>query len=91
MKGNKNLLGKHLSEETKRKMSEHSVGFKGKHHSEETLKKISDANKGKHLSEETLKKISESKKGKHWFNDGIRNYFSYTCPDNCKPGKLNKK
>ena len=89
MKGkNHPFYGKHHSEEIKQKISK---SMKGKHRSEETRKKMSDTNKGKHLSEETLKKISESKKGKHWFNDGSRNYFEYICPDDCKPGKLNKK
>ena len=55
-------LGKSLSAETRKKMSEAN---KGKHHSAETRKKLSEANKGKHHSEETRKKISEANKGKH--------------------------
>ena len=58
-------LNKHLSEETRKKLSE---AQKGKHHSEETRKKISEAQKGeknpnwgKHHSEETRKKLSEAK------------------------------
>ena len=54
--------GKHLSEETRKKLSE---SRKGKHHSEETRKKLSEATKGKHRSEETRKKISEAKKGEN--------------------------
>jgi hypothetical protein len=59
--------GTHMTEETKKKLSEAN---KGKHHSEETRKKLSEANKGnkynlgKHHSEETRKKISEAKIGK---------------------------
>ena len=67
-KGNKNSLGHHHSEETKRKISE---AHKGKHHSEETKRKISGAlkgispsNKGKHPSEETRRKMSESQRGR---------------------------
>ena len=60
--------GKHLSEETKNKISEANKGEKhpnyGKHHSEETKKKMSEAAKGKHLSEETKKKMREAHKGK---------------------------
>ena len=67
--------GKHLSAETRKKMSEANKGkpswMKGKHHSEESRKKISESMKrennywfGKHHSEETRKKMSESKKGK---------------------------
>ena len=60
----------HLSEETKKKMSDY---WKGKQFSEETKKKISEAKKGKPRSEDTKKKLSESHKGqicwlkgKHW-------------------------
>ena len=68
--------GRHLSEETKKKMSE---SHKGKHYSEETKRKMSESQKGKniwmkgrHFSEETKKKMSEARKGntnnrgKHW-------------------------
>ena len=55
-------IGKSLSAETRKKMSEAN---KGKHHSAETRKKLSEANKGKHHSEETRKKLSEANKGKH--------------------------
>jgi hypothetical protein len=61
--------GKHLSEETKKKISDANKGENnpnyGKHRSEETRKKLSDANKGKRLSEETKKKMSDAHKGKH--------------------------
>lgn len=67
--------GKHLSAETRKKMSEALKGKKcyifGKHLSEETRKKISESQNGennywfgKHHSAETRKKMSESKKGK---------------------------
>ena len=52
--------GKHLSEETRRKIS---VSLKGKTPSEETRRKMSDSHKGKNLSEETKQKISEVKSG----------------------------
>ena len=72
--------GKHISEETKRKISE---AMKGKHFSEEWKKKISEANRGKHHSEETKKRISEVMKGKpknrqmkHWkLVDGKRVWY----------------
>ena len=45
------LYGKHVSDETKKKLSEAFSGVNnpmyGKHHSEETLKKLSDSHKGK--------------------------------------------
>lgn len=46
--------GKHISEETKRKISENS-----KNMSEETKQKISEANKGRQFSEESRRKMSE--------------------------------
>lgn len=77
-RGEKNhWYGKHLSEETKRKISEAHKGMhpskqscikmsesrKGKKHSDEWNRHISDGNKGKKLSEETRKKISTSRVG----------------------------
>src|SRR5574344_1456034 len=46
-------LGKCLSAETRKKLSE---AKKGKHPSEESCKKMSEAKKGKHLSEEHKRK-----------------------------------
>ena len=54
-------LGKHLSAETRKKMSEARIN---KPKSSETRKKMSEAQKGKHRSEETRKKIGEAQKGK---------------------------
>lgn len=62
--------GKHLSEETKRKLSEANKGkpsfWKGK----------VGPSKGKKMSEETKTKISNSHKGRHWYigEDGKRHY-----------------
>ena len=62
--------GKHLSEETKMKISENSARYwKGKHLYESTKEKLCKAMYGKHHSEETKRKISEhnakSSLGKH--------------------------
>lgn len=58
------MLGKSMSEEHRRKISE---AHKGKCHTEETKIKISETKKDKHYNhtEETKRKISETKKGKH--------------------------
>lgn len=87
-KGNKNCLGKHLSEEHRRKISATKIG---KHRSEETKKKISEANKGKknslgcHRSEVFRKNLSESMKGKNsgkkWWHLGSDTKFSRECPE----------
>lgn len=81
LKGKRNRLGTHHSEESKRKMSESRRGmnnsFYGKRHSEETKRKISEAakgripwNTGKHLAEKTKQKISESLRGNIPWNKG---------------------
>ena len=59
--GNK---GKHLSEETKKNLSEALKGKKRGPFSEETKRKMSEAHKGMQPSEETRKKMSEARKGK---------------------------
>ena len=66
IKGKRNhRFGKHLSEETKKKIGD---AHRGKHLSEEHKKKISKTLKenppwlGKHFSEETKKKISDARK-----------------------------
>ena len=68
------MKGKHLSEETRKKISEASKGNKyalGYKHSEEAKNKIAEAmkgeknpNYGKRYSEEHKKKLSEAHKGK---------------------------
>ena len=57
----------HLSEETKKKISEAN---KGKHMSEEAKRKISEAHKGKKMSEEFCRKNSEAHKGHTPWNKG---------------------
>lgn len=82
-KDNKNWLGKHHSEETKRKMSESQKGNKnmlGKHHSEETKLKISESNKGKNTWI----------KGLQWFNNGIVEVLVKSCPEGFVRGRLKK-
>src|SRR5574344_1908977 len=65
--GFRTMAGKHLSDETRRKISEAK-----KNMSDETKFKLSEAQKGKHQSEETKRKNSEANKGnsetkgKHW-------------------------
>lgn len=65
--GEAGATGRHISEETRRKISESNKGKpspkKGTHLSAETRLKISKANKGRHISEETKRKLVESHKG----------------------------
>lgn len=80
--------GKHISEETKAKISTRNKGkescWKGKKLSAEYRAKISNAHKGKKLSEDHKRKISEANKGnkstrgQHWRKDpntGKRIYY----------------
>lgn len=64
------LYGKHLSEETKRKISE---SHKGKTASEETRRKLSEIHKN--ISDETRRKMSESRKGEKNHNYGKKMPF----------------
>ena len=80
--------GKHLSEETKKKLSEANKNI-----SEETRKKMSEAHKN--ISEETRKKIREAHKGKNiwtrgrrWYNNGKINIRAKECPPGFVPGIL---
>lgn len=59
--GNKNNLGNHHTEETKKLISEKE---KGKKVSKETRQKLSSSHKGKHQTPETIKKMSTSHTGK---------------------------
>ncbi len=66
--GNKIMLGRKLSEETKKKIGLNGFhyGMRGKKHTEETKRKMSIASRGKIISFEIRKKISEAKKGKNY-------------------------
>jgi len=82
--GNQNMLGKHHSAETKRKMSEAQKGEKhplyGKHHTAETRKKISEAQKGE----------KHPHFGTHWWNNGEVNIRSKDCPEGFVRGRVKK-
>ena len=59
------LKGKHLSKETRDKISKNNGrGMLNKHHTDETKKILKIKHTGKHLSEETKQKISDSNIGK---------------------------
>ena len=84
--------GKHLSAQTRKKLSEAN---KGKTLSAEHKKKLSEAQKGHCVSSETKKKISEARKGKpgnangtRWYNNGKINIRAKECPGGFVPGRL---
>lgn len=58
--GNKHALGKHPSEETRKKLREASLG---KYPSDETRRKLSEKLMGHEISEETKRKISKARMG----------------------------
>ena len=70
-------LGKKVSEETRKKLSE---ARKGK----------PTWNKGKTscYSKETLQKRSEARKGKHWYNNGDTSILAKTCQKGFVPGRI---
>lgn len=96
-KGNKYMIGKHHSAESKQKNSEAHKGkytgeknpMYGKHHTAETRNKMSNSwDYDKHFSAETRNKIGVASKGKHWFTNGKENKFCYECPEGFIKGRL---
>lgn len=99
-------LGRPLSEETRRKISQATSGnqhFLGKHHSDETKKRLSLAMSGenhpffgKHLSKSARKKLSQALSGnKHllgyyWWNNGVKNVCAKTCPPGFVRGRIRR-
>ena len=77
--------GKTLSKEHRRKLSESHKGIstwnKGKKNifSEDTLKKLSEVHKGRR---------TKGSSGMHWYNNGVENILTYTCPEGYIKGRL---
>lgn len=86
--------GHHLTDETKRKISEK---HRGKKMSKEFCDNLSRIMKGRKFTEEHKRKISLSNKGKqkeylintHWYNNGIENYRGTECPPGFVLGRIN--
>lgn len=87
--GNKNMLGKKHSEESKRKMSEALKGKtswnKGKKFSDEARQKMSESHKGKSPANKGIKT------GKCWWTNGIDSILSSECPDGFVKGRICKR
>ena len=73
--------GKHLSEESKKKIGEAKKCEKnpnyGKHFSEEHKKKMSEASKG-----------NTNVRGTRWFNNGKISIMRFECPEGFVPGRI---
>ena len=88
-------IGRHPSEETRRKMS---ISGKGRIFTDKHKSNLSKAAKKRIITEEEKKKISETRKrlhivtrgstGMHWFNNGVENVMSFECPEGFVPGRL---
>lgn len=82
---NKGKKRKPFTEEHRRKLSEAHKGKstwnKGKKNifSEDTLKKLSEVHKGRR---------TKGSSGMHWYNNGVENILTYTCPDGYIKGRL---
>lgn len=94
------MFGKHLSEETKKKVAD---GNRGKVVSEESKRKNREAHLGKKMPESMKKAqadrmkgnqytlgVEPGNKGMHWYNNGISNKMAYKCPEGYVEGYLRK-
>ena len=79
MKGKTSWLGKHHSEETKRKIAEANKG--------RYIGRTPTWLVGKQLSEEHKQKVAEANTGKQWFNNGIKSIWAFECPEGFVRGR----
>lgn len=87
--------GQTRSEETRKRMSEKAKGRpaynKGQSPSAITREKLRAANLGKKQSEETKAKRRAKMKELRWFNNGVSNIRSKTCPEGYTEGRIGFK
>jgi hypothetical protein len=69
-------------------MTDGGEGCTGIIHSNETKQKLSKHFKGVKLSEEHRDNISKGQIGKKWFNNGVKDIFSFDAPDGFIEGRL---
>lgn len=88
-------LGRHHTEESKKKMSESAKRRTRRPFSVEACKHMSDAHKGKSsgrkgckLSKEHIEKVRQKNIGKHWFNNDYNEIKAYSCPEGYVKGRL---
>lgn len=74
------MFGKHLSEDTKKKLS--------KPRPKRIKKKISESLKGKNNPMFGKRGSDNPNYGKHWFNNGVINTLAKQCPEGFVPGFL---
>lgn len=88
--------GRIISEDTRRAISQSNKGKTRSPFTAEHRMNISTALKGRQFSAEHRQRIKEThhhlktkgSKGMHWYNNGVKNYMGYTCPDGFKEGRL---
>lgn len=92
--GEKNgMYGKKLTNKTLKKISDKLKGHpnythKGWHQSNDTRRRISESHMGITHTEETKEKLRNLVLGRHWYNNGIEESQTFTCPDGWIRGRL---
>lgn len=77
---------KNISEATKGRPA--TIGMTGKHLSKDAKEKLRKAHLGKHLTAKQKANIGMSSKGRHWYNNGLKEVFTYECPEGFNKGRL---
>lgn len=90
--------GKHPSAETIKKISDANKGKKRTLFSEEHRRKLSESIKRKYKNDPEYRRMNSERQkghkwsngslGMHWYNNGIVNKFTYTCPEGFVKGRL---
>lgn len=84
--GNKNMLGKRHSEESK---EQNRIKHLGNKHTEDVIKIISSASKNMWSKRKSNPDYVSWTLGRKWYNNGVKSIMDFECPRGFVPGRLN--